>query len=49
VSTSGALAYCHSIAERYTEAALVALAPFAASPYRDALEKLTAIALSRRS
>lgn len=49
VSTSGALAYCHSAAERYTEAALVALAPFADSPYRDALEKLTAIALSRRS
>ncbi|WP_269621017.1 polyprenyl synthetase family protein [Zhongshania sp. BJYM1] len=49
VTTTGALAYCRSAAERYTNLALAALTPFEPSPYRDALEKLTTIALSRRS
>ncbi|MBW2942900.1 polyprenyl synthetase family protein [Zhongshania aquimaris] len=49
VTSCGALAYCRAAAERYTEAALAALAPINDSPYRRALEKLTTIALSRRS
>ena len=49
VTTSGALAYCRQSAEHYTQAALNALTPFNDSPYRSALERLTVIALSRRS
>ena len=49
VTSCGALAYCRAAAGRYTEAALAALAPINDSPYRRALEKLTTIALSRRS
>jgi len=49
VTTSGALSYCRDAAQRYTEAALSALTPLESSPYRGALEKLTTIALSRRS
>ncbi len=49
VTTSGALAYCRQSAEHYTQAALNALTPLNDSPYHSALERLTTIALSRRS
>ncbi|MEX1670881.1 polyprenyl synthetase family protein [Zhongshania guokunii] len=49
VKHCGALDYCHAAAERYTQAALTALESLVPSPYRSALEKLTEIALSRRS
>tara|TARA_R110001599_G_scaffold35637_5_gene112417 strand:- start:452 stop:1447 length:996 start_codon:yes stop_codon:yes gene_type:complete len=49
VKQCGALDYCHAAAKRYTYAAIAALNGLAPSPYRSALEKLTEIALSRRS
>ncbi|WP_159270167.1 polyprenyl synthetase family protein [Zhongshania aliphaticivorans] len=49
VTSSGALTYCRNAAKQYTDSALEALKPIEDSPCRRALEKLTTIALSRRS
>jgi octaprenyl-diphosphate synthase len=47
--SSGALDYCHAAAKDYTAKAQAALEILPASTQRDALEKLTEIALARRS
>jgi octaprenyl-diphosphate synthase len=49
VQSSGALDYCHAAAKDYTAKAQAALEVLPASKQRDALEKLTEIALARRS
>jgi octaprenyl-diphosphate synthase len=49
VQSSGALDYCHAAAKDYTAKAQAALEILPASRQRDALERLTEIALARRS